>query len=672
MKLSQIISEEKLKTLPVKNVIGIDIGSRQSKAVLLTKDGHIYTTIIPTGFFMKQVAKELMEDLFCQSGLAIQNVDYIVSTGYGRIALNFDQVPSRIVTEISCHGMGAHYLGEGIHTIIDIGGQDSKAIKIDPASGRVIDFVMNDKCAAGTGRFLEKSANILGWGVEEMGKASLKAANPAEINSTCVVFAESEIISTRAKGVDVCDLAAGIHRSVAKRVNNLLARVGIEKNVLFTGGVSNNIGMRKAFEDLLGFPLETARLDTVFAGALGAAIYAGQYAKNQRETEEGGTSLFRLDITDLENAIDKKKEDFAKRATGKKKNVAYFCSYAPVEILSAANVSHIRLMHAGTQQELASGEKYTRSIVCDFTKGTMGSFFENNPLYSGIDKVYAFNTCGCIKTMIEAINANFVPAALFNLPRNIEDPVQIDYLASEFRAFKEDLEQLTGEEITEDSIREKIKKYNEARKYIRLISNYRKGDQLLVSTEQFKLIIQGYFYLDVEELLTELKKILVQLKGANGSQNRPMRIMIAGGITADGDHKITSILEKETDARIVIEDNCTGYTPISFDVKKNSEDVYLDLAEAYLGKAPCTRMGSLSKRAQFSADLAREYNVDGILYYYLKFCPCYGVSQNAFLKKYKELGIPVLQIPSDYSANDEGQVRTRIEAFIEMLSERNE
>lgn len=145
-------------------------------------------------------------------------MDFIVGTGYGRIALRFDEVPSRIVTEISCHGMGAHYLGEDIHTIIDIGGQDSKAIKIDSENGKVIDFVMNDKCAAGTGRFLEKAAGILGFGVEELGQTALQSENPIDISSTCVVFAESEIISIRAKNSNVADLAAGIHKSVAKRV----------------------------------------------------------------------------------------------------------------------------------------------------------------------------------------------------------------------------------------------------------------------------------------------------------------------------------------------------------------------------------------------------------------------------------------------------------------------
>lgn len=671
MELSRIISEKKLKTLPEKNVIGIDIGSRQSKAVLLTKDRQIYTTIIPTGFFMKQVAAELISDLFGQSGLKIENIDFIVCTGYGRIALDFEDVPSRIVTEISCHGMGAHYLGENIHTIIDIGGQDSKAIKIDPENGKVIDFVMNDKCAAGTGRFLEKAAGILGFGVEELGKASLKSENPINISSTCVVFAESEIISVRAKNDNVPDIAAGIHKSVAKRVSSLLARVGIEKNVLFTGGVSNNVGMRKAFENLLGFSIENAELDTVFAGALGAAVYAGQYAEKQLKTVTGKETDIKLDLSDLESAIEKKKELFSNRATGKKKNVAYFCSYAPVEILGAANVSYIRMMHAGTQQELASGEKYTKSIICDFTKGTMGSFFENNPLYSGIDKVYAFNTCRCIKTMVEAINENFVPATLYNLPVNIADEIQVDYLASEFKAFRKDLEQLTKEKITDEAIAEQVKLYNIARRYIRQISDYRKQDGLLISTAQFQLIVRAYFYLDVEELLNELKKILKQLEKIKPDNNRPVRIMVAGGIMADGDNKIIDILEKTTDARVVIEDNCTGYTPVSFDVELNSEDVFSNLASAYLGKAPCTRMGSLTERADFSANLAKEYKVDGILYYYLKFCPCFGVPQSVFLNKYKELGIPVLQIPSDYSANDEGQIRTRIEAFMEVLDERD-
>ncbi|HWQ41098.1 MAG TPA: acyl-CoA dehydratase activase [Desulfosporosinus sp.] len=185
--------------------------------------------------------------------------------------------PSQLVTEISCHAMGAHFLNSKVKSIVDIGGQDSKAIKVDPNSGKVVDFVMNDKCAAGTGRFLEKVALLLDLTLEQLGDEALKATTPSDISSQCVVFAESEVISLKAKGEKRADIAAGIHIATARRVRNLLNRIGLEPDLVFTGGVSNNVDMKKALEDVLGHPISEVKLDPTYAGALGAAVFAQKY-----------------------------------------------------------------------------------------------------------------------------------------------------------------------------------------------------------------------------------------------------------------------------------------------------------------------------------------------------------------------------------------------------------
>jgi predicted CoA-substrate-specific enzyme activase len=173
--------------------------------------------------------------------------------------------------------MGAHVLNRGTRTIIDIGGQDSKAIKVDPDNGRVRDFVMNDKCAAGTGRFLEKIAELLDYQLEELGDRALEATKKIEISSQCVVFAESEVISLKARGERREDIAAGIHYASARRVRNLVNRVGLDPELVFSGGVSNNVGMKRALEDLVGHEITTTRLDMVYAGAVGAAVLAQKY-----------------------------------------------------------------------------------------------------------------------------------------------------------------------------------------------------------------------------------------------------------------------------------------------------------------------------------------------------------------------------------------------------------
>lgn len=259
-------------------VIGLDLGSRTGKAVLLA-DNRLYTATTPTGVYMQETADKLLKKLFKQSGLQLSDIRHIIGTGYGRISLQFENTPHEIVTEISCHALGAHFLNPKVKTIVDIGGQDSKAIRVDPRNGKVAEFIMNDKCAAGTGRFLEKVAHLLDITLEELGQEALKADAPADISSQCVVFAESEVISLKAKGISRANIAAGIHIATARRVRNLLNRIGLEPDLVFSGGVSNNLGMRKALEELLGVSISQVKLDTIYAGALGAALFAQKAAQ---------------------------------------------------------------------------------------------------------------------------------------------------------------------------------------------------------------------------------------------------------------------------------------------------------------------------------------------------------------------------------------------------------
>ncbi len=255
------------------NTVGIDIGSRQSKAVLLCKD-RIYAAITASDVDSQKTAERLLKKLLKEAEENISSVSAIAGTGYGRIALDFGDIDTKIITEISCHAMGAHFLNPEVKTIIDIGGQDCKAIKVDSNTGHVIEFTMNDKCAAGTGRFLEKTAEMLDYSVEEIGERVLESTKPLQISSQCVVFAESEIISLKARGEKREDIASGIHYAVARRIKNLVKRLDLEPDLLFSGGVSHNVGMRKALEETIKMPIIIPGFDTVYCGALGAAIYA--------------------------------------------------------------------------------------------------------------------------------------------------------------------------------------------------------------------------------------------------------------------------------------------------------------------------------------------------------------------------------------------------------------
>ena len=209
------------------------------------------------------------------AGLAAADVDYTVGTGYGRNHIEADATMS----ELSCHAAGAHALFPDARTVVDIGGQDLKALHIGPG-GALEDFLMNDKCAAGTGRFLEVMAGVLQVSVSELEPLGQEAKAVAAISSTCTVFAESEAISRLSENVPIPDIVAGIHASVAARASSLTRRLGLRAPVVMTGGVAQNGGVGGALSEALGVPVEVSPLSQL-CGAYGAAIYAAQKYKRK-------------------------------------------------------------------------------------------------------------------------------------------------------------------------------------------------------------------------------------------------------------------------------------------------------------------------------------------------------------------------------------------------------
>lgn len=276
METVDVVEKSDLERFSSKATIGIDIGSRMAKAVLLTKE-KLYVESTASSVNTQETAEYLIKKLLKKSQMNREEIAYIVATGYGRIALDFDGIATRVITEITCHGMGAHVQNHNIQTIVDIGGQDSKAIKIDAENGKVIDFVMNDKCAAGTGRFLEKVGELLELSLEDTSRLALESDKKIEMSSQCVVFAESEIVTLKAKGEKRADIIAAVNNATARRVKNLLNRIGLQKEIIFSGGVSHNLGMKKALEEVIGVPFVTEKIDMTFNGALGAAILAQKF-----------------------------------------------------------------------------------------------------------------------------------------------------------------------------------------------------------------------------------------------------------------------------------------------------------------------------------------------------------------------------------------------------------
>jgi len=244
---------------------GVDIGSTMTKVVIM--DGGIISSIVgPTDPEQRRYANKVMEKALQKVDIPFNAITYVVATGYGRINVPF---ADKQITEISCHARGVVYFLPEAKTIIDIGGQDSKAIKIE--NGRPIDFVMNDKCAAGTGRFLEVTADALGVPLEEMGRMAMEGKNPAQISNLCTVFAEQEVVARLAEGVPLNDLLAGILESLANRISRMVNRLQVTKEVVITGGGAKNIGLVKALSEKLGCATVVPP-EPLLTGAVGAAL----------------------------------------------------------------------------------------------------------------------------------------------------------------------------------------------------------------------------------------------------------------------------------------------------------------------------------------------------------------------------------------------------------------
>jgi predicted CoA-substrate-specific enzyme activase len=249
---------------------GVDVGSTQTKAIIIDGEGRIAgRALIDTGANVVVAAERAYQAALADAGREEREVACVAGTGYGRYRVTFGDLQ---VTEISCHGRGAAHMFPGTRTVVDMGGQDTKAIKVSPR-GEILDFCMNDKCAAGTGRFLGAAAAALEIPLDQLGATALRGDKPVAISTTCTVFAESEVLSWLSRGKRIEDILAGVHHSIVARSVGLMRRVGIDSEVTFTGGVSKNEGVRSALIEALGMPINVSG-DSHFMGALGAALFA--------------------------------------------------------------------------------------------------------------------------------------------------------------------------------------------------------------------------------------------------------------------------------------------------------------------------------------------------------------------------------------------------------------
>ena len=267
---------------------GVDVGSTQTKAVIVDEDGVIVArALTETGANVMRAAETAFSEALASGEIREEEVEYVIGTGYGRYKVTFGNTQ---VTEISCHGRGAVHMFPATRTVVDMGGQDTKAIRTSE-TGEIIDFCMNDKCAAGTGRFLGAASNALEIPLHELGPTALKGEKPVKISTTCTVFAESEVLSWLGKGKKIEDILLGVHQSIAARAAGLLRRVGVEDQVTFTGGVAKNTAMISTLNQRLGLQMNVSE-ESHYMGALGAALIALDHVLASRvpaTAKEGAT-----------------------------------------------------------------------------------------------------------------------------------------------------------------------------------------------------------------------------------------------------------------------------------------------------------------------------------------------------------------------------------------------
>ncbi|MBI2962917.1 MAG: 2-hydroxyglutaryl-CoA dehydratase [Deltaproteobacteria bacterium] len=258
--------------------VGVDVGSTQTKAIVIDEEGRIAgRSLIDTGANVMAAAENAFVAAIRGGGIAEEDVAFVIGTGYGRYKVTFGDAQ---VTEISCHARGAVHMFPATRTVLDMGGQDTKAIRVH-SNGEVADFCMNDKCAAGTGRFLQAAAFALEIPLDELGATAMRSDRPVPITTTCTVFAESEVLSWLARGKKIADILRGVHHSIGTRSMGLLRRVGLDPEVTFTGGVSRNSCMVEVLNEMIGAPLNVSE-ESHFMGALGAALIALDHARSRQ------------------------------------------------------------------------------------------------------------------------------------------------------------------------------------------------------------------------------------------------------------------------------------------------------------------------------------------------------------------------------------------------------
>jgi len=520
------------------------------------------------------------------------------------------------------------------------------------AKGNVLDFSMNDKCAAGTGRFLEVMARTLEIELDEMGELSLTGKDNVSISSLCTVFAESEVVSLIGADHKTPDICKALHISIAKRVSGQAKRVGLEESVVMTGGVAKNIGVVRELEKKLLCTIKIADEPQII-GALGAALIALENASAAPKVKSVETT----DSNEISIA-DAQLDD------SKMPKIGYFCTYTPVEIIRAAGYHPVRIKGI-TDENGAAGESLLCSNICSYIKTLTDKKVEGD--LDHLEGIVFTNSCDGMRRLYDAwirIDKGEKFNYFLDIPKNSDD-ASVQYFADEIQTFKEKLENHFKLKIQDEDINRTISLYNGMRDNVtEFLQKQWNGYVGYSGYEIYTLLMKGInavpekFQDYVSSLTSLMKKI-----GDVPEKDPVPKLFIWGSIMEN--EEIVKMIE-DAGARVVSEDFCTGSR--YFDKKVEiTDNPYKSIAERYLKRSPCSRMVDVFGRIKSIVTLIERRAITGAIYHSLKFCDHtlydYPLVKEEFEKKH----IPLLHINCD-SAKSDGQTKTRIEAFIEQLT----
>ena len=375
-------------------------------------------------------------------------------------------------------------------------------------------------------------------------------------------------------------------------------------------------------------------------------------------------------LEDLKNSYSERIRQIADERESGKKLVGTFCLFVPDEIIFAAGADRV-ILCGGKNDTVSIAEQYLPRNICPLVKSSFGSIINDGcsgvkscSHFSMVDMIVAENTCDSKKKMYELLG-DYVPTYVIDLPQRPDTPEALKYFLSELEKFRDAMEQLTGNKVTTEGLRQEIRSSNETRQLLYRLYELRKRDPSPISGADVLKILQKQYFLSPDKLKEHLRMLINEVENIEPEPVHKPRIMISGCPMPGGNTKVTEIIESKGGV-IVAEESCTG-TRSFWDLIDENKEPMTALAERYI-KIPCSYMSPNDRRIDIILELAREFRIDGVIYYTLQFCHGYNIEKHKVQKALKEVGIPMLSIETDYSDSDVEQIGLRVDAFMEMIS----